>query len=246
MKTRHMNNGTRDRRTIGLGNLAGHFDRNPRLVEKFAYQDEKDLTLEVPTNIQNNRIYFKGKKDQIPDENLFHQKSKQSIKVMVSAFLTWNGATKPFFVNGCGVKMNAKTCKRHLQKELLPAVQRLYKHKNCIFVQDNAPSHRSNLVQDFLQETLNSRFIKTHEWLPSSAEYNPLDYYFWNKVKEKVYENRLNKPFENKRELKKWIESVWKDINISLPEIRRAIKQFAGRLKAVKEREGQCIKMIYG
>ena len=117
MKTRHMNNGTRDRRTIGLGNLAGHFDRNPRLVENFAYQDEKDLTLEVPTNIQNNRIYFKGKKDQIPDENLFHQKSKQSIKVMVSAFLTWNGATKPFFVNGCGVKMNPKTCKRDLQKE---------------------------------------------------------------------------------------------------------------------------------
>ena len=67
MKTRHMNNGTRDRRTIGLGNLAGHFDRNPRLVENSAYQDEKDLTLEVPTNIQNNRIYFKGKKDQIPD-----------------------------------------------------------------------------------------------------------------------------------------------------------------------------------
>ena len=31
--------------------------------------------------------------------------------------------------------------------------------------------------------------------------------YFWNKVKEKVYENRLNKLFENERELKKWIES---------------------------------------
>ena len=75
---------------------------------------------------------------------------------------------------------------------------------------------------------------------------NPLDYYFWNKVKEKVYENRLNKPFENKRELNKQIERVWKDIAFSLPEIQRAIKQFAGRLKAVKERKDQCIKMIYG
>ena len=65
-------------------------------------------------------------------------------------------------------------------------------------------------------------------------------------MKEKVYENRLNKPFENKRELNKQIERVWKDIAFSLPEIRRAIKQFAERLKAVKEREGQCIKMIYG
>ena len=30
--------------------------------------------LEVQTNIQNNRVYFKGKKDQVPDDNLFHQK----------------------------------------------------------------------------------------------------------------------------------------------------------------------------
>ena len=65
-------------------------------------------------------------------------------------------------------------------------------------------------------------------------------------MKEKLSENRLNEPFENERELKKWIKSVWKDIAFSLPEIRRAMKQFAGRLKAVKEREGQCIKMIYG
>ena len=117
--------------------------------------------------------------------------------------MEWGNQT--FSFNGCGVKMNAKTYKRHLQKELLPAVQRLYKHKNWIIVQDNAPSHCSNLVQDFLQETLNSSFIKTHEWPPSLPDCNPLDYYFWNKVKEKVYENRLNKPFENAKELKKWI-----------------------------------------
>ena len=65
-------------------------------------------------------------------------------------------------------------------------------------------------------------------------------------MKERVYENRLNKPFENERELKKQIKKIWKDIAFSLPEIRGAIKQFAGRVKAVKEREGQCIKIIYG
>ena len=163
MKSPHMNNGTRDRRTIRSGNLAERFDRNLRLVEKFAYQDEKDFTLEVATNIPSNIVCFKGKKGQVPDENLF-QKNKQPIRVMVSACLTRNGATKPIFVNGCEVKMNTKIYKRHLQKELLPAVQCLYKHKNWIFVQDNAPSHRSNLVQDFLQETLNSGFIIPHEW----------------------------------------------------------------------------------
>ena len=134
----------------------------------------------------------------------------------------------------------------NLYRKLLPAVQRLCKHKHWIFVQDNAPSHRSNLVQDFSQEILNSRFIKTHEWPPLSPDCNFLGYFFSNKVKQKVYENRLNKTFENERELKKRIKSVWKDIAFSLPEIQRAIKQFAGRLKAVKERQGQCINMIYG
>ena len=39
MKTPHMNNGTRDQKAIRSGNLAERFDRNPRLVEKLAYQD---------------------------------------------------------------------------------------------------------------------------------------------------------------------------------------------------------------
>ena len=116
------------------------FDRSPRLVEKKkSYQYVKDFTPEVLTNIQNNRVYFKGKKDQES-----------------------NGAIKPFFVNGCG----SQKYKQHSQKELLPAVQRLQKHENWIFVRDNAPSHRSNLRKDFLQGALNSHFIKTHEWLP--------------------------------------------------------------------------------
>ena len=56
----------------------------------------------------------------------------------------------------------------------------------------------------------------------------------------------LTSRLKNQREYKKRIESVWKDIALCLPEIRRAIRQFARRLKAVKERECQSIKMIYG
>ena len=175
MTTLHMNNGTRDWRRIRSGNFAERFDRNPRLVEKFAYQDEKDFTLEVPTNIQNNRVYFKGKKDQVPDENLFHQTNKQFIKVIVSACLTWNGATKPFFVNGYEVKINAKTYKQHLQINI----------KNWIFGQDNTSSHRPNPIQDFLQETLNSSFIKPHEWPPSSPIVIPSIIVFGIKGNEK-------------------------------------------------------------
>ena len=128
------------------------------------------------------------------DDNLFHQRNRQSKKVMVSACLTWHGATKPFFANDCGMKVNAVSYRRHLKKELLPAVERIFNNQNLIFIQDNASSLLSNLVQDFLQQTLHSRFSKPQEWPPSSPDCNPLDYYFWDRVQEKVYENRLNKP----------------------------------------------------
>ena len=74
--------------------------------------------------------------------------------------------------------MIAKIYQRHLEKELLPAGQRLYKQKNWNFIQENVPSRHSNFVQDILQETLNSPFTKTYEWLPSSRDCNPLDYIF--------------------------------------------------------------------
>ena len=43
-------------------------------------------------------VYFKEKKDQVPDENLFHQTNKQSVKGMVSACLTWKRAIRPYFL----------------------------------------------------------------------------------------------------------------------------------------------------
>ena len=38
---------------------------------------------------------------------------------------------------------------------------------------------------------------KKDERPPKSLESNPLDYYFCNKVKKKVYEDRLHTPFES-------------------------------------------------
>ena len=40
------------------------------MIEKTVWQDEKDFTLEIPVNLQNNHLYGKGKKSDIPDENL--------------------------------------------------------------------------------------------------------------------------------------------------------------------------------
>ena len=149
-------------------------------------------------------------------------------------------------MNENGLKVNAKTYKKHLEKQLFPEVDRLINGTSWIFLQDSAPSHRSNLVQNFLKEKLGSKFIKHIEWPPSSPYCNPLDYHFWKKIKEKVFEDRFGHPFQSKDELNKKIKKLWSEVAQDLPEIRKTLKQFAPRFACVEEKSGECIKMIFG
>ena len=110
---------------------------------------------------------------------------------MVSAGLTWHGVTRPIFVGKQGVKVNAINYKKHLEKQLFPAIERIYPRNDWIFLQDGASSHTSNLVQEFLNEVIPRHFIKKDQWPPNSPDTNLLDYYFWNQVKTNVYKNRI-------------------------------------------------------
>ena len=108
-----MNDGCRNRRYARAIALAEKFERNTRMIEKTVWQDEKDFTLDVPVNLKNDRGYGKGKKSDVPDENLFASTNKMSRKVMLSAAISWYGATKPFFVNEYGIKVNKENDCKH-------------------------------------------------------------------------------------------------------------------------------------
>ena len=130
---------------------------------------------------------------------------------MVSSAVCWFGATKSFFVNENGIKVNKENYFKNLKRQLFPAIEKLVKRNDWIFVQDSAPSHRSNLVQDFLEKSLKRHFVKCVEWPPSSPNVNPLDYFFWDLVKTKVYQDRTGEPFGSEEELKTKVKAVWKD-----------------------------------
>ena len=57
-----MNDGCRYRRYARTIALAEKFERNTRMIEKAVWQIEKDFTLDVTVNLQNDRVYGKGKK----------------------------------------------------------------------------------------------------------------------------------------------------------------------------------------
>ena len=144
-----------------------------------------------------------------------------------------------------GLKVSAWNYESHLKRELFPAIKKVYPRDDWILIQDGATSHTSNRVQRFLNETIPRRFIAKDQWPPRSPDSNPLDYYFWNEVKRKVYEGRLKRPFESEDEMIAKIKAVWKECATNLKPLRKSMKEFVGRLTAVHECNGSSIKMIY-
>ena len=106
VKTHEINDGCRNRKYARALTLTEKFENNTRMIEKTIWQDEKDFTLDIPVNLQNDGVYGKGKKSDVSDENLFASTNKMSRNVMISATVSWYGVTKPFFVNENGIKVN--------------------------------------------------------------------------------------------------------------------------------------------
>ena len=88
VKTPKMIDGWRNRKYASAIVLAEKFERNTRMIEKAVWQDEKDFTFDVPVNLQNDRVYGKGRNSDVADENLCASTNKVSRKVMVSTAIS--------------------------------------------------------------------------------------------------------------------------------------------------------------
>ena len=86
-------------------------------------------------------------------------------------------------------------------------------------------------VQNFLQRELKFRFVANTEWPPSSPDFNLLDFYFWNEVKEEVCSGHDAKHFEDEKRFKDRILSVYDQCATNVEPLRKARKQFLPRLK---------------
>ena len=81
-----------------------------------------------------------------------------------------------------------------------------------------------------LKEFGQGRMINKNQWPPHSPDLNPLDYYFWSEVQNKVFEGR--------------ILEVWRSASAQGP-LQRAIKQFRPRLLQVIKQKGGPIKHVF-
>ena len=163
LKTPLMSEGTRNRREIRADYLREKFESNIHPHgQKTVCQNEKYFSLAVPVNLQTDRVY-KGKKSDIPDENLPSLTNKMSKKVMEPAAISWYGVIKHFLVNDNGIKVNKDSYCLHLRKEQFLAIEKIVKRDDWILAQDGALSHGSHFAQYFFKTKLKRRFIHAEE-----------------------------------------------------------------------------------
>ena len=65
-------------------------------VKFMCFHDEKDFTLEVPSNRQNNRVNDRVRKTDVNPRRLYHERSRFSLKLMVSCCVSWRGKSDIF------------------------------------------------------------------------------------------------------------------------------------------------------
>ena len=148
--TPQLTDGAVERRFARARNLYTRFD-NER-IKLLLWQDEKDFTIQVPSNRQNNRIFIRGRKSDVNPIRLYHPANKFTEKLMVSCLISWNGISKPFFVDPAKMKVDGKYFTKHLKKDLVPALHKLYPNGDGLYVQDGASAHTSNLAQNYLKQ----------------------------------------------------------------------------------------------
>ena len=78
-------------------------------VKRIIFTDEKDFTLEIAKNHQNNRVYGQQKCDIYPSR-LYYESSRFSRKVINSAGISWEGKTNIHFIDLCRAKVDGESC----------------------------------------------------------------------------------------------------------------------------------------
>lgn len=144
---------------------------------------------------------------------------------MVWAAFSATGRVKLAFVPK---KMNSFQYRFVLRRSLLPFWRR-NRQRNLVFMQDNAPIHRSQSTKDWLAR----KRIALLDWPANSPDLNPQEN-VWGYMVRKIYAN--NKQYQDVNSLKKAIVAAWQTVDQKL--IDNLVLSMDNRLFRVIRRQG--------
>ena len=172
----------------------------------------------------------------------WREKPLHDDKVTVWCALSSVGVIGPFFFESEGetTSVNSTRYLDMLRNEFLPSLRKQRVNMGRVwFQQDGATPHTSGAVLTWLHETFGDRLISyrtNHVWPPHSPDLNPLDFFLWGYLKEKVYTPRP----ENLQDLKTAIRREVQRIKVCM--CSNAVRNFDKRLDVVIEQKGRHIE----
>ncbi|KAF2891617.1 hypothetical protein ILUMI_14556 [Ignelater luminosus] len=144
--------------------------------------------------------------------------------VMVSLGISFKGITKPIFVNA-GAKINSKYYQQNILNHYEKELRRLYSNNDGVFHQDSAPSHASKSTIKWPKDR-NIKFILPEEWMPSSPNCAPCDYFLWSYRKTHLDEHNHKPNADLRKSIMAEVEKVPQEmINAALTSWSRRVRK---------------------
>jgi len=210
--------------------------REPEILDNLIFSDEATFFLSGNVHKQNCRFWADHNPHWVEES---HTQRPQKLNV-------WCGFSKrrifgPYFFDA---PLTGEIYLDFLRFILIPALAVLFPNPddpdipsaNTWFQQDGAPPHFAASVRAYLNEVFNQRWIgrRGHiEWPARSPDMNPLDFFLWGYLKQKVFRE---KP-ANLEELKEKIVRECREINQNMRD--NVIEEFNNRLYVCQVAEGK-------
>ena len=152
----------------------------PNLLENIIWSDEAVFHLGGFVNRHNSHYWAQ----ETPKKLL--KKSQSKPKVTVWCGITATRVIGPFFLRDT---MNGERYHHMLEDFIIQEINQMNKD-HVIFMQDGAPPHYANFVQDLLNNSFPGRWIGRrgpYDWPACSPDLIPCDFFLWGCVKDQAY-----------------------------------------------------------
>lgn len=144
----------------------------------------------------------------------------------------------PYFFDG---NVTGQSYLEMLQNNVIPAlVERGYTISDVIFQHDGAPPHFTLDVREWLDNTFDEWIGRGGDilWPPRSPDYNPLDFFLWGYVKNKVYQTQPADMNDIRNRIALAFDSVTPEMLIALQH------NFSRRMDLTIEQQGGHIEQL--
>ena len=162
--------------------FAQWFLANLDMLENILWTDEANFYTNGHINTHNCVIWGSSKPNQVIEQQL------HSPRVTVWMGFSAKLRLEPYFFEST---VDGTAYLDMLQNHLRPQLASKRRISSTVFMQDGAPPHIKQEVKDFLKSTFSENRIISRGfpqfWPPYSPDLNPLDYFFWGHVRDKVY-----------------------------------------------------------